>query len=88
MHKLNLFFLLLLATIAPSLIVLPTVAQGGSPGGLTATDLRCEHLVDPLGIDDLQPRLSWHLIATRKGLRGQAHIDRGRFDRPFAAGRQ
>ena len=27
--------------------------------GVAATDLRCEHLVNPLGIDATKPRLSW-----------------------------
>ncbi|MCP4174041.1 MAG: hypothetical protein GY758_25090, partial [Fuerstiella sp.] len=48
------------------------IAQGNTPGGLTATDLCCEHLVDPLGIDDLQPRLSWKLSATDEPQRGQS----------------
>lgn len=33
-------------------------------------DLRCEHLKDPLGIDQLKPRLSWKLAATDDSLRG------------------
>ncbi len=37
---------------------------------LWVVDLRCEHLTDPLGIDDLQPRLSWRLAAAREGVRG------------------
>jgi len=71
MHKLHLLFLLLLATFAPGLMVKPTVAQDVGSGGLIATDLRCEHLEKPLGIDDLEPRLSWKLVATREGVRGQ-----------------
>ena len=31
--------------------------------GATLTDLRCEYLVDPLGLDAAQPRLSWILTA-------------------------
>ena len=31
---------------------------------LRAADLRCEYLVDPVGIDVLEPRLSWKLVAT------------------------
>lgn len=30
-------------------------------GALTPTDLRCEYLKNPLGIDDLHPRLSWRM---------------------------
>ncbi len=29
--------------------------------------LRCEYLINPLGIDALQPRLSWQLISDRRG---------------------
>ena len=33
--------------------------------------LRCEYLVNPLGIDDVQPRLSWRLEAVQSDARGQ-----------------
>jgi alpha-L-rhamnosidase len=38
---------------------------------VTATDLRCEYLKDPLGIDVRQPRLSWRLSAVDSQARGQ-----------------
>lgn len=31
--------------------------------------LRCEYLVDPLGIDEVQPRLSWQIESARRGAR-------------------
>ena len=34
-------------------------------------ELRCEYLIDPLGIDVTKPRLSWQLQATDAGRRGQ-----------------
>ena len=34
---------------------------------LRADDLRCEYLVNPLGIDARAPRLSWTLQAVRSG---------------------
>lgn len=38
------------------------------PGkALTAENLRCEYLVDPLGIDETQPRLSWTLRSRTRG---------------------
>ena len=48
-------------------------AQSAEPSSapLEVVDLRCEHLVSPLGIDDLQPRLSWKLRATSEELRAQ-----------------
>jgi hypothetical protein len=30
-------------------------------GSIVPTELRCEYLINPLGIDELQPRLSWIL---------------------------
>jgi alpha-L-rhamnosidase len=35
--------------------------------------LRCEYLVDPLGIDELAPRLSWAIDAGRRGARQRAY---------------
>ena len=40
-------------------------------GGIQPENLRCEHLAGPLGIDSLQPRLSWILRATPADQRGQ-----------------
>jgi alpha-L-rhamnosidase len=37
---------------------------------LIPNQLRCEHLVDPMGIDDVKPRLSWKLKAAAPNLRG------------------
>lgn len=42
-----------------------------SPGDIRPVDLRCEYLKNPLGIDALQPRLSWILESTVPGARGQ-----------------
>jgi alpha-L-rhamnosidase len=35
--------------------------------------LRCEYLVDPLGIDETRPRLSWIMEASRRGARQTAY---------------
>jgi len=40
-------------------------------GRLRATDLRCEYRKNPFGIDTLQPRLYWKLVATDPKSRGQ-----------------
>lgn len=32
-------------------------------------DLRCEYLTDPLGVDVLQPGLSWRIASDRRGVR-------------------
>ena len=39
--------------------------------GFTINGLRCEYLVDPLGIDVQRPRLSWMLVPGARG-RGQS----------------
>jgi alpha-L-rhamnosidase len=39
---------------------------------ITPTDLRCEYLSEPLGLDARQPRLSWKLKANDPKQRGQA----------------
>ncbi|MBK1826591.1 family 78 glycoside hydrolase catalytic domain, partial [Haloferula rosea] len=39
-------------------------------GALAPTDLRCEYRVDPLGIDNTKPRLSWKLVDS-ENKRGQ-----------------
>jgi alpha-L-rhamnosidase len=44
---------------------------GGQACSVTVTDLRCEYLKDPLGIDVPQPRLSWKLTAVNPQTRGQ-----------------
>ena len=42
----------------------------GSDGLITAGNLRCEYLVNPLGIDVMRPRLSWK-VQTRDSRRRQ-----------------
>jgi alpha-L-rhamnosidase len=38
-----------------------------SPSAIAPTDLRCEYLVNPIGIDELEPRLSWIDVSSRRG---------------------
>src|SRR5688500_5044052 len=40
---------------------------------LHITALRCEYLVDPLGIDEPSPRLSWQLASSARGVRQTAY---------------
>ena len=61
-----------------ALIGLATIfaASPAPEGTLTPEHLRCEYLVDPLGIDTTQPRLSWELRAidaNSRGLRQNAY---------------
>jgi alpha-L-rhamnosidase len=47
-----------------------TLAMAITPAGafgVTVTRLRCEYLVDPIGIDVPEPRLSWVLESDRRG---------------------
>jgi len=41
--------------------------------GMRVTDLRCEYLSDPLGIDVVQPRLSWQLQSLQRGQKQTAY---------------
>ncbi len=41
-----------------------------APADFSVTDLRCEYLTDPLGVDHQYPRFSWKLVDSRK-TRGQ-----------------
>jgi alpha-L-rhamnosidase len=38
-------------------------------GDLRVVRLRCEYLVNPLGIDEVRPRLSWNMESDRRGAR-------------------
>jgi alpha-L-rhamnosidase len=54
----------------------PVVLLLASVGHLAAqniTDLRCEHLSNPLGIDAPAPRLTWRMDDTRQGARQTAY---------------
>lgn len=42
-------------------------------GGLHASELRCESLVDPIGLDATAPRLSWIVTSGRRGERQTAY---------------
>ena len=54
-------FLFILACFAPALVF-----------ALSVDELRCESRVEPLGIDALQPRLSWTLHSESRSARGEA----------------
>ena len=43
------------------------------PETLEITQPRCEYRENPLGIDLAQPRLSWHLVSERRGVRQAAY---------------
>lgn len=47
----------------------------------TITDLRCEYLHDPLGLDAAAPRLSWRMTCPRRGARQVAYRIRAAYRR-------
>src|SRR5215831_9866157 len=51
-----------------SVLSVSLLAQNGGPS-LRVSDLRCEYRVNPLGIDERDPRLSWVLLPTQPGAR-------------------
>jgi len=59
-------FLILLAGMCVG-----TVRGANTPASLQPVALRCEYLKNPLGIDVVQPRLSWQLTAVHPEARGQ-----------------
>jgi alpha-L-rhamnosidase len=40
---------------------------------MRAVDLRTEYQIDPLGLDETEPRFSWQLVDTRRGARQSAY---------------
>jgi len=50
------------------------VAGAAAAGpGLTPAQLRCEYRTNPLGIDELRPRLSWVVASGERGQRQTAY---------------
>jgi alpha-L-rhamnosidase len=51
----------------------PHVRAEVAPADLTAGQLRCEYLTDPIGMDEPRPRLSWTLAAEGRGAKQSAY---------------
>src|ERR1017187_10076974 len=47
------------------------LVAGSAFAGIQPVDLRCESKLNPLGLSETSPRLSWHEVATIPGERGQ-----------------
>ncbi len=56
-----------LALIAVALFALPASAR------LAPVELRCEYRVNPLGVDEAQPRLSWRVESSARGAKQAAY---------------
>jgi alpha-L-rhamnosidase len=65
----RIWFAILLLVIST---LVPQAARASDPV-LKPTSLQCEYLVDPLGIGETSPRLSWVLESTRRGDRQAAY---------------
>src|SRR3974377_125791 len=50
------------------LLLALSLARAAAPS-LTPTDLKCEYLINPQGIDETQPRLTWTLAAANPAAR-------------------
>ena len=77
------------AVLLAQMMVVPALAAGLPQllSDVQVTDLRCEYLADPLGIDAAQPRLSWKLESQWRGQTQTAYevlvaTDRRMLDEP------
>ena len=67
--KKKIIYRIVLLAIALAMVV----ACGEAPDYLQVYDLRCENLVNPLGIDTTIPHFSWKLSSDRNGLKQKAY---------------
>ena len=69
--QMSLVSLFRLVILAMGIIVACSNVHGASPedpkGRMRLSDLRCEHLTEPLGVDNNKPRLSWKLQSEVRG---------------------
>lgn len=50
------------------LMTFASLTMGAADGDVNVKDLRCEYLANPLGVDRPNPRLSWRLESTERGV--------------------
>ena len=64
-----------IAPLLPALLLalVPDLSIPARAAGLRPTELRCEYRVDPLGLDERAPRLSWIPAGEGRGLRQAAY---------------
>lgn len=61
-----------LRRLVAGLVLIPTLACP-VPAAMTVGEMQCEHVVNPLGIDRLSPRLGWTLLSDHRGARQSAY---------------
>ena len=66
MNKKNTIFAIIVLTFL-------TIGSGISAGQVNVKHLRCEYLENPLGIDAVNPRLSWQLDSDERGQKQTAY---------------
>src|SRR5690625_2208542 len=59
--------LLLLVALTVPWLLTSNIALGQPSGGIEVTNLTTEYAINPLGIDVIEPRLSWHLESGERG---------------------
>src|SRR5690348_12351479 len=64
---------MILLLVAATLVLIPEVLAQASSGDLDISQLQCEYLVNPMGIDAANPRLSWTLQSRLRGERQTAY---------------
>src|SRR5215468_3124404 len=82
--------LAILLTVAVGLagVSLRKVSASTDPAMLTLANLRTEYKEDPLGIDAPEPRLSWQILANRRGVTQAAYQVRvARSERDLRSGK-
>ena len=67
LHGIQPFFVAALAALGL------LVSTGTAPAALKPLALRCEYRVNPLGIDEAQPRLTWRVESAERGQRQTAY---------------
>jgi alpha-L-rhamnosidase len=64
----------LITTVLVGVMTMSQIGHAaGELGGLSAANLRCEHLVDPVGVDVAHPRLGWTVESDARGQKQSAY---------------
>lgn len=69
-RKINIVFLIMLFVGS---VMIPAPSFGKKNNKIKITNLRCEMLTNPLGIDIIHPRLSWEIYGNQRGVLQNAY---------------